>query len=244
MTAENPEKKSFLQKLGQFFLTTVLGGLFVILPISIFIILVRFAVNFLMNIISPLSNLLRVSEATPKWTADLMAITIITLVFFIIGLIVQMPKGKAYFKYIEKKYLNMIPTYSTIKETVNQFTGKKRPFSQVVMADVFGNDTRMVGFITDELPNDMYSIFVPTGPNPTNGFVFHVKRHQLDFIEARSEDAMRSIIAVGTGTNTMLSNADLDRIKRARDKDKVQKVSEKQTSDVYQGPAPGPQVTT
>ena len=207
---------SFLEKLGKFFLTTILGGLFVILPISIFFIIVRFALDFLMNIISPLSNLLRFSEATPKWTADLMAVMIIMLFFFIIGLIVQMPRGKAYFKYMERKYLEMIPMYSTIRETVHQFTGKTKPFSQVVMADVFGNDTRMVGFITDELENDMYSIFVPTGPNPTNGFVFHVKRHQLEFIEARSEDAMRSIIAVGTGTRTMLNNANQDRKTRAQ----------------------------
>lgn len=204
----------FFEKLGKFFLTTVLGGLFVILPISIFIIIMRFAIDFLMNIIAPLSNTLRFGEATPKWSADLMAVLIITLIFFIIGLVVQMPRGRAYFKYMERKYLEMIPMYSTIRETVSQFTGKRKPFSQVVMADVFGNDTRMVGFITDELDNDMFSIFVPTGPNPTNGFVFHVKRHQLEFIEARSEDAMRSIIAVGTGTRTMLSNADMDRIKR------------------------------
>lgn len=230
MTNDNSNHSSFLRKLGKFFLTTVLGGLFVILPISIFIIIVRFAVNFLMNIISPLSNLLRVSEATPKWTADVMAMAIITLVFFIIGLIVQMPRGKAYMKYIERKYLELIPMYSTIRETVNQFRGKRKPFSQVVMANVFGNDTRMVGFITDELPNDMYSIFVPTGPNPTNGFVFHVKRHQLEFIEARSEDAMRSIIAVGTGTKTMLTNADLDRLRK---KEKVEQEKPEIKNDLY-----------
>lgn len=219
MEKNQPEKSSLAQKLGRFFLTTVLGGLFVILPISIFFIIVRFAVNLLMNVISPLSNLLRFSEATPKWAADLMAVAIITLVFFIIGLIVQMPRGKAYMILMERKYLEKIPLYPTIRETVHQFTGKSKPFSQVVMADVFGNDTRMVGFITDELENDMYSIFVPTGPNPTNGFVFHVKRHQLEFIEARSEDAMRSIVAVGTGTKTMLDNARTDKDRRKKELD-------------------------
>lgn len=229
-------KSSFLEKLGKFFLTTVLGGLFVILPISIFIIIMRFALDLLVNVISPLSNLMRFNEATPKWSADLMAITIITLVFFIIGLIVQMPRGKAYFKYMERKYLEMIPMYSTIRETVNQFTGKTKPFSQVVMADVFGNDTRMVGFITDELENDMFSIFVPTGPNPTNGFVFHVKRHQLEFIEARSEDAMRSIIAVGTGTKAMLNNADMDRMK------KLKRQTSQNNPDQSSSSTPDPQV--
>jgi len=139
--------------------------------------------------------------------ADIMAILIITLVFFIIGLIVQMPRGRAFFRWLEKTYLEKMPLYSIIRETVQQFTGKTTPFSQVVMADVFGNDTRMLGFITDELDDDMFSIFVPTGPNPTNGFVFHVKRSQLQFLDARAEDAMRSIVAVGTGTRKMMNNA-------------------------------------
>ena len=209
--AENSQT-SFLQKVGNFFLTTVIGGLIVILPISIFIILLQFAIKLVLSIVAPLSYVLRFGDTNPKWMADLMAFVIIMLLFFIIGLVVQMRWGNTLFRFFERKYLSKIPFYITIRDTVQQFTGKsKSPFSQVVMADVFGNDTRMLGFVTDELEHDMFSIFVPTGPNPTNGFVFHVKGHQLEFINVRSEDAMRSIIAVGAGTRTML-----DKLKNAK----------------------------
>jgi uncharacterized membrane protein len=209
---ENSEKSqsSFFYKLGRFFLTTVLGGLVIILPLSIFVFIVQFLIKILVGLIYPLSSLLQVGDTPPSVAAHLMAIIILTLLFFIIGLTVQMPKGRAMFRLFESRYLMMLPFYSTIRETVKQFTGKRTPFSQVVMADVFGNDTRMLGFITDELTKDMFSIFVPTGPNPTNGFIFHVKRHQLEFLDVKSEEAMRSIVAVGTGTRIMLDNNDIN----------------------------------
>lgn len=205
MESTEENKRSFLQKIGRFFVTTVIGGLIVILPISIFLFLFRFVINLLIEIIAPVSNLLRFDEVYPKWMADLLAFSIIIAFFFIIGLIVRMRWGNTFIQWIERAYLEKIPFYATIRDTVQQFTGKsKSPFSQVVLVDVFGNDTRMLGFVTDEFGDDSYSIFVPTGPNPTNGFVFHVKRHQLEFINAKSEDAMRSIIAVGAGTSTMM----------------------------------------
>ena len=94
--------------------------------------------------------------------------------------------------------------YGTIKETVQQFTGAKRmPFSQVVLVDVFSNETRMLGFVTDEHGGDRYTIFVPTGPNPTNGFIFNVSKEQLEFLDIKPDEAMRTIIGVGTGASTL-----------------------------------------
>ena len=204
----NEKKHSFIKKVARFFVTTVIGGLIVILPISIFLVLFRLTINLLVDIIAPVSNLLHFAEAYPKWMADVLALSLILSFFFFIGLLVRLNWGNALVQWIERTYLEKIPFYGTIRETVQQFTGKsKSPFSQVVMVDVFGNDTRMLGFITDEFGDDMYAIFVPTGPNPTNGFVFQVKRHQLEFVDVRSEDAIRSIIAVGAGTRTMMDHA-------------------------------------
>lgn len=200
-------RKGFWQGLGQFFLTTVIGGLIVLLPLSVFLIIFRFGLNLLVSLVSPISNLLRFGEHTSKLAADIMAIIIITMIFFIIGLVIQMPRGKAFFSRIERTYLDRIPFYTTVRETVQQFTGKGRaPFSQVVMVDLYSNDTRMLGFITDELEDDIFAVFVPTGPNPASGCIYYVKGHQLDFLDVRAEEAMRCIVAVGNGTRIMLDH--------------------------------------
>ncbi|MBK8503269.1 MAG: DUF502 domain-containing protein [Saprospiraceae bacterium] len=85
---------------------------------------------------------------------------------------------------------------------MQQFTGaKKMPFSDVVLVDVFSNGTRMTGFITDEHSSGNFTVFVPTGPNPTNGFIFHLKAEQVERLaDVKTDDALRSIIAVRVGS--------------------------------------------
>ena len=45
-------------------------------------------------------------------------------------------------------------TYNLVKETVQQFLGaKKSPFSKVATVRLFGNETEMTAFVTDEHPD-------------------------------------------------------------------------------------------
>ena len=135
---------------------------------------------------------------------DLIPLAAILLLFFFIGLTVRTELGSKLFNRIDKQWLSQLPFYSILRDTVQQFFGnKKMPFSQVVLVDVFNNDTLMTVFVTDEVTEDIYTVFVPTGPNPTNGFIFHVRKHQLTFLKVRPEEAMRMIIGVGTGSKTL-----------------------------------------
>jgi uncharacterized membrane protein len=63
----------------------------------------------------------------------------------------------------------------------------------------------MTGFITDEIQDNYYTVFVPTGPNPTNGFIFHVPPERIEFLDVKTEEAMRSIIAVGSGSSKFIT---------------------------------------
>lgn len=192
----------FLRRLRRFFITTVIGGVAVVLPFTIFVMLVRLVVNFFSGILSPMRPLFPFSKNISDWIIDLLSFGIVITAFFAIGLLVQTSFGSRMFTRLEERWLMQLPFYSVLRETVRQFFGsKKAPFSQVVLADVFNNGTLMTGFVTDDdIGNGYLTIFVPTGPNPTNGFIFHVPEQQVRFIDARPEDAMRTIIGVGTGS--------------------------------------------
>jgi len=75
--------------------------------------------------------------------------------------------------------------------------------------------TKMTGFVTNELPNGLYTVFVPTAPNPTNGYIFHLRKDQLEFLDIKAEDAMRTVIGVGTGSEILF---DAPRIKDFKSK--------------------------
>ncbi len=194
----------------QFFLTsTFIGGFLVILPLAIFVMLIQLVLNLVKNVLSPLSVFLQneLDLPVPEYVFTLISLTIVIVVCFLIGLFIRTRMGKRFFVGLERTYLLRLPLYGTIKETVQQFTGaKKMPFSDVVLVDVFGNGTRMTGFITDEHESGNFTVFVPTGPNPTNGFIFHVKKDQITLLDqgVGTDDAMRSIISVGVGSKKIM----------------------------------------
>lgn len=198
--------KFYWLRLRRLFITTFIGGLVVMLPITLFIVAARLIFTFIANIVEPIGNLFNFSSTIAVWIVQLLSIAIVIFAFFLIGLFVRTEFGNKYFKTLEETWLMPLPLYSTIRETVRQFIGRdKMPFSQVVLADVFGGGTLTTGFITDELGNDYYTIFIPTAPNPTNGFVFHVHRSKLKFIDVRPEEALRTVIGLGTGSSALFN---------------------------------------
>ncbi|GJM32501.1 MAG: hypothetical protein DHS20C18_15020 [Saprospiraceae bacterium] len=202
--------KFFLLRLRRFFVTTVLGGIVVILPLSIFILLVRFVFDIAINLLAPIRSLLGFSNNVNEWLINLIAFSLVTLLFFLIGLAVRTGFGREIFAFIEENWLIQLPFYGTVRDTVQAFFGnKKPPFSKVVLVDVFGSPTRMTGFVTDEHEGGMITVFVPTGPNPTNGFIFHVKPDQIEYLDVKTEEAMRTIIGVGVGSANLFNRIKL-----------------------------------
>lgn len=205
--ADETKKKRPLKRIQSFLITTIIGGFAVVLPIGLLIGIIRFIYNFLARMLSPVRNIIGLSSSAQAWIVDLISIVIIVVAFFLIGLIVRTGIGRRIQSVVDRRILSRIPFYSTLRDTVNQFIGRKKmPFSQVVVADVM--NTKMTGFVTDEREDGTYTIFVPTAPNPTNGFIFHVDRKELDFLDVRPEDAMRTIFGMGTGSALLFPGSD------------------------------------
>lgn len=199
-------KKNFWTRLRKFFETTLIGGLLVLLPITIFIVLVRFVLQLITKFISPIAKLFSGIEL-PLALINFISLGIVIAFCFVVGLVVRTRSGNTIINYLNRKYLARLPFYTTIQETVKQLFGKKEDsFSRVVLVQVFG--VLMTGFVTDDSKNGIYTVFVPTAPNPTNGFVFHVRKDQLTFLDTKPEDAMRTIIGVGTGSHVFFKSTE------------------------------------
>ncbi|MEN0045540.1 MAG: DUF502 domain-containing protein [Bacteroidota bacterium] len=208
LLAPTQKKKQFKnmkrpRSFREFLMTTFIGGFLVLLPITIFIFLVQFVFRIVARVIEPIAKFFsNVQMAT--FFADLLAFIIVVAFCFVVGLLVRTNFGNTIIKHFNTQYLSKLPFYNTIQEIVQQLFGKKEnSFSQVVLVNVF--DTLMTGFVTDEHPNGIYTVFVPTAPNPTNGFVFHVKKEKLIFTDVKPEDAMRTVIGVGTGSAVLFT---------------------------------------
>lgn len=195
-----------MKRFRQFIQTTLLGGIVVVLPAVILVLVGRWLVAALGDAVQPLTPLLGPAYNRYEVVAHLIILSLILVACFLIGLGVRTQLGSMIVNTLERRVLKIAPGYSLIRETVVQLLGHERPpFSQAVLARPFGNDTKVFAFVTDSHDDGSYTIFVPTGPNPTSGFIFHVPPEVVDPLDVPLEKVMRSIISAGAGSRELLT---------------------------------------
>jgi uncharacterized membrane protein len=198
-----------VDKLKQFLKTSLLGGVVVILPVAILVSVTTWIFNLVTGVIQPLTRLLISDSQLNEIAAEILVIALILACCFFVGVLVRTRLGDYLYRFIETRFLKLAPGYSMIKDTVLQIFGSRKdsPFSSVAMVKVFGNNTRMTAFITDTHDDGSYTVFVPTGPNPTSGLIYHLDSDCVEKVNIPVQDAMRSIISCGSGTADLMKRA-------------------------------------
>jgi uncharacterized membrane protein len=111
---------------------------------------------------------------------------------------------------LSDKILHKIPivnkVYKTTQEIIKTlFITDKNSFKQVVLIPFPNEDSYSLGLVSRTSPNtcnaavktEMISVFVPTTPNPTTGFLLMFKKEDLIFLDMKTEDAVKYIVSCG-----------------------------------------------
>lgn len=201
-------KTPFFRRLRNLFRTTALGGLVAILPLALIIIFFRWIINLIQKYLEPLVNLINTESELMIVALYIIAVIAIILLFFLLGLFIQTRIGKFFRTVLEEQYLMKIPGYKIARETVMQFFGKQKSFfREVVLVDIFNSGTLMTGFITDDHEDsDFITVFVPTGPNPTSGNIYHVSKEKVYRTKTTVDTGMKSIISCGAGSSNIFKD--------------------------------------
>ncbi len=195
-------------KLKEFFKTSLIGGVVVILPVAILASVSIWIFDLVTDLIEPLTRVVISDSQINEIAAEILVIILILLCCFFVGALVRTRLGGFLFRLLENRFFKLAPGYSMIKETVIQIFGNRKdsPFSSVALVQVFENDTRMTAFITDKHDDGSYTVFVPTGPNPTSGLIYHLQGRYVEPLDVPVQDAMRTIISCGAGTAKLLND--------------------------------------
>ena len=195
-----------MNRLKEFVKSTVVGGLLVILPLAISFLTLTWVFGLVQEAISPLKTIVMQKSPLQGVVADILALALLIVVCFSVGVLVRTRLGKWLYSVLESNVFLKVPGYSLIKETVYQFLGKKKsPFSSVALVQIFDNETLLSAFITDEHADGTCTVFVPTGPNPTSGNIYHLPKDRVHPVDVSIEDAMRSIISCGAGSSILIA---------------------------------------
>jgi len=205
-----PKKRD---KKRSFIVRTILNGFLVALPIVILIAVFVVLIRFVLGIIAPLAHMLSPGREFTHWSLHIVAFIIVCAVFFSVGILIKTRIGKSYFLRFENSILKPLPLYKSISGIVEQFVNRDaRPFQKVVLCDPYGSGSLMTGFIVEVIDDDIVVVYVPTAPNPTNGFIFHMKRKDIIETTAKTEDAMATVIGMGTGSKRIFGEKVYDEV--------------------------------
>lgn len=189
---------------------TLLGGLMVALPIAIFIFLLQWLLGLITGLIAPISHWLASWAPMGKHVATLLGVFLVLGAFFLVGLAVKTSVGRWVHKRVDQWLSRFAPGYSTIREVVMQFVGGENNASllrgQVCRAYIMGRQSpvSVTAIVTARHDNGDCTVYVPTAPIPSSGFVYHLGEDCIDLLPHISvEAAMRTVIACGSGSQIL-----------------------------------------
>ena len=191
-----------MNKFKSFINTTFLGGLLILLPLIILIIVFHGFYGFIAQNIRPFTQILIETARLSEFLASLLSVFFILGLSFLTGLIVKTRFGNIAYNIVEENILKRIPGFRIIKGTVAQIFGaEKNLFLGVALVRIFGNETLMTAFITETHSDGSFTVFVPSGPAPTAGFIYHLKAEYVHPVNYSIELSMKTIISLGAGSD-------------------------------------------
>jgi uncharacterized membrane protein len=208
---DRPPRRTLFASLRSNFLT----GLIVIAPIGITIWLLWSLTGWIDSWVLPfIPTRYNPSLLIAEWTGieiNIRGIGVVTFFIFtmIVGWIAKGLIGRSMIRWAESLVLS-IPVirslYSGLKqiaETVlkqDQQNFDKACLVQYPREGIWAIafiSTTAKGEIAEKVPEDMVSVFLPTTPNPTSGFLLFVPRRDVKILDMSVEDSAKLIISAG-----------------------------------------------
>lgn len=206
------------KKFGAIVRSSIITGVFVVIPIFLSLWVAWSLYSFLTDWAVPFTK--EIAERTPDWISPAVAMQIVrvaslivvALGLFFIGLLTKITIGKRLLSLAEAIMMKL-PIISFVYTTCKQIgdalwsSQSGNMFHQVVLFEYPRKGSYSVGFLTSEVGDEfeisrrlgkpLVSVFMPTTPNPTSGFLMYIPKDECHFLDMSVSDAMRLIVSCG-----------------------------------------------
>lgn len=207
----HPPRVGLFAKLRAYFL----AGVLVTAPIAITAAIAVWIITFIDNKVKPLipqrynpdvylNEYLGVDIGLPGLGVLVLVIVITLIGAFAAGLVGRWVVG------VGERLLNQMPIVRSLYKLTKQIfqtvlQNQSNAFRQAVLIQYPRKDIWAIAFvtaetegeITDLLNRETLSVFLPTTPNPTSGFLLFVPREDVRVLDMPVEDAVKLVISAG-----------------------------------------------
>lgn len=186
----------------------IVTGLLIWIPVGVTIFVLRFLINLMDRTLLLIPHDFR-PDVLLGYRIPGLGIILAILVLLITGMLFANLLGHKIVKFWEG-LLNRIPIVRSVYKGSKQvaetlLSSDSKSFRKVVLIRWPHRDSRALAFITgsdlgevqEKTAEDVVSVFLPTTPNPTSGFILMVPRHDVIELEMTVDEAFKMIVSLG-----------------------------------------------
>jgi uncharacterized membrane protein len=179
------------------------SGLVVLIPLVITVGVIRFLFDFTSGILLPF-----IDPALADWpllARAALSFAILLLVIYLLGALATNIVGRRVLSLGERVVLKLPfvkVVYSVSKQIVAAFQGQgSKAFKSVVFVEFPQPGMRAIGFVTSSMKrpdgSEWSTVFVPTTPNPTTGFLQLVPQESIEQTGFTIEEGIKMVMSLG-----------------------------------------------
>jgi uncharacterized membrane protein len=142
------------------------------------------------------------------WYWSVVALALAALLITGVGVLANYYIGKRMIEWLDSAMMS-VPVlnkfYGAIKQVNEAFAGNKNSFKTVVLVEFPAPGRYSVGFITSETQGvlvpkaatNLVSVFIPTTPNPTSGFLILMPEDKVTKLDISVAEGLKFIVSLG-----------------------------------------------
>ena len=193
-----------MQDKVDFIKTTVIGGVFFLIPIAVMVVLVGKLVEVMRAVATSLSPFLPVETPIGTLILNLLAVLVILGFCFLAGLAAQRAHAKKIVAKLEETLLAALPGYAFVKAFADNMRRSDEVAESFLPVAVHFDDYSQLAFEIEREPNGNVALYLPSAPNPWSGTVVYVNPERVVRLAMTLNEALKNIRMLGKGSATIL----------------------------------------
>ena len=194
-----------MKNILQFFKTTILGGLFVLLPVILIYLALAETFEILVLIASPIADLFFPGHFDDAEFTIPIALALLIGFSFILGLIMLSDIGRRFGDWIERIILGKIPGYNAIKSLTKGFASSQEESTFKPALLKSSEDDKEFVYIVEEIDDNNLAILVPWSPTPFAGSIKIVTKDRVEPLSVSMGKLTEVLSQWGVGTRDILA---------------------------------------
>jgi uncharacterized membrane protein len=187
----------------RFLKATVVGGLLFMVPLILFLVVLRHGVEFAKKAVGPLAGHLPVRSVAGVTVVTLASAVLLLLLALLAGLFSQTAAGQKLKDWLEYTIVGRMPGYSLLKGLVGESSDLERG-ANVVPALAWIEESWVYAFVMEVHDDGNRTVFVPGAPSPLSGAIYFLPEDRIRPLDASTASVMASIHRLGLGSADIL----------------------------------------